>query len=394
MSKKRPEPEVLRQIRQVLTADEENPDWPRDLVWARQALGGQVSPPPADMDPEVVHALVQELVSRRATETITALAKSADRRISKAARTALHRLRTQKVDVRVPVAGADQPAGTGQQLSWSPICLATVYDPRWERDVGLVQEAPAGITLVEARISARFGLVDVLVVPSLTRKRYRDIVKRLAPVSTEISRQEARWLVEDAVQRNRRAGRAVPEGYARASQIIGPAPGGQHPALSLAPSGADPEELLALYELPELARWLPDQEFLYKMMLQLQEVSVSRLMIDDQQRKTQLSNVLDRSLEEYFTDDTCAASRQLLLDTAHLLWRQGREPEAGLARAAAELFELPRERTLVAPFVRHFLERLARLADQQQPDGEPADERDEAEQRSEGGLILPGGIER
>jgi hypothetical protein len=129
-------------------------------------------------------------------------------------------------------------------------------------------------------------------------------------------------------------------------------------------------------------------------MLQLQEVSVSQLMIDDQQRQAQLVGVLDRALEEYFTDDNRDAAGQLLMDTAHLLACQRREQDAGLTRAAADVFQLPTERLLVHPFARRFLERLIQMASPQQPAEGPAEEPQEEERRTEGGLILPTGIDR
>lgn len=389
MSKNRSAPHYVTQIRQVLTADTDGADWPEDLLWARGVLGGAAEPPPESIDKEVLITLMDELLRRGDTKALTDLAKVKHKRVSKAARTALHRLRTQKVKVEVPTQGERAPSGTGQSHSRKLRSLATIYDPRGEREVALVEEEHTGITMVQARLSASQGLVDIRVLPSLTRKKYRQMVKRLDSmgVLALISREQARWYIEDGVRRGREAGRALPGGYARACQVLGPTPSGDHPALDLQPGEADPGDLLALYQLQQLSGWLPDRDFLNSFLLKLQEIYTSKVIIDDNQRRAQLDNAIDQALESYFTAQNTLAARQILLDTVHMLRCQEQHGPARAMRAAADLFQLPRERLLVHPFIRMFLERMLQVERAPQHSESP---QDLAEERQEGGVILTG----
>ncbi len=391
MSKKRPPPKFVAQMRQALTATDRE-DWPADLAWARGVLGGQVSEPPADLEPEVIIALLDELVEREAYAAVADLTALESKTVRKPARAAVHKLRTSGVDVKPTPAAGRASAGTGRSLSLSLESFVTTYDPAWEREIGLVDDA-GGLNLVLAHTSASLGLLDVHLLPSLGRKQYREVVKKLRSATTMvmIDHREARWFLDDAVRRCKEAGRGLPRGFARVSQELGPAPGGDHPSLALEPADAGHHELISLYEEPELRGWFPERQFLSRMELKLGEVFTSKLMIDENQRRTQVNSALDNLLAEYFDDAHRAGARQLMLDSAHVATAGQRGEVAGLLRAAADLFTQDSDRLVANPFVRHFLERLVQQA-MEQPmmgGGEEPPEEDDGGERSEGGLIIP-----
>ena len=390
MSKKRPPPEFIAQMRQALTATDRT-DWPADLSWARGVLAGQVSEPPADLEPEVIVALLEELLEREAHHLIADLTGLRSKIVRKPARAAVHRLRTRGMDLKPTPSTGMASSGTGKPLTHTPQSFVTTYDLAWEREMGLVDESPGGIDLVLAHCSADRGLLDVHLLNSMGRKQYREVVKKLKSATTMVmvEHSEARWFLEDAVRRCKEAGRGLPRGFARVSQELGPAPGGEHPALELAQAGD--QDLMPLYHQPELRQWFPEQQFLQRMELKLGEVFTSKLMIDEQQRQNQITGVLDRLLEEYFTSERCAGARQLMLDSAHVASRLDRGEVASLLRAAADVFQLPQDQLVGHPFVRQFLERLINAMDPMMTANEGGEEPDpgDDEERSEGGIIIP-----
>ena len=386
MSKKRPPPQFIAQMRQALTATDRI-EWPAELAWARGVLEGALGEPPADLEPEVIIALLEELLEREAHATIADLAGLESKTVRKPARAAVHRLRTRGVDVE-PTPATRSSAGTGKPLTQSLQSFVTTYDLAWEREIGLVDES-GGLNLVLAHCSAAHGMLEVHLLNNMGRSQYRDVVKRIRSATTMvlIDHQEARWFLEDAVRRCKEAGRGLPRGFARVSQELGPAPGGEHPSLALE-ARAGNQELLSLYDEPELRQWFPERQFLQRMEFKLGEVYTSKLMIDEQQRLNQITTVLDNLLEEYFDTDRCLGARQLMLDSAHVATHLNRDEVAGRLRAVADLFQQPAERLVSHPFVRQFLERLINaLGPMEGPGGGEDPEPDE--ERSEGGIIIP-----
>jgi len=359
------------------------------------------------MDQEVLVGLVDELVARNDNDRLAALAQVKHKAAAKAARTALHQLRSRKVKVEVPGAGPRQ-RGSGAETGRSnlPSSMATLYEPDWRRHVFMIDDAVGGsVNVYWGRISARVGLADLELLKSMTRKELRALLSRFREVVelVQVPRAEAYWLIADAADRCRATGHTLPSGYAAMTTMAGGAPGGGHPAEGKAPHPeADHEQLTALYEGEELRSWVPDQAFMQRMVMRLQEVSTSRLVLDEGQRRSRIMAVVDSAIEELFDEQGLAAGRRVMLDTAHLLFCKGDEERGSLFRAAADVFSLSPERAVVHPLVRGFLERLLNMdallasmdeapapeAGEEPPEAAPAGAQENV---SEGGIILPGG---
>ena len=404
MSTKRKKGQFIEEFRRVLNSEEEGANWPPDLTWARAFLAGEQAAPPKSMDQEVVTALIEELLHRQDNDRLTALAAAPDKKVAKAARTALHRLRSRKVDVKLPAAAPRQRgSGVDQGRSSLPDSMATFYEPDWRRHVFLLDpEVGGAINVFWARVSAQHGMTDLELLRSMTRKELRAMMGRFkeAVELVPIQRNEAHWLISAAADKCRQTGHTLPSGHATMTTMVGGTPSGGHPAEELEPlPGAGYEQMLELYEGEELRSWVPDQNLMQRLGMHLQEVMTSRLVLDQQQRRSRLTNIVDDTLSEIFDEAGCAAGRQVMLDTAHLLMSKEKQERAGLFRAAAEVFLLPPHRAVVHPFVRQYLERLLRmdalLAGPVAPTdsaGAVAEEpEDDNEQRSSGGIILPGG---
>ncbi len=406
MSKKRKSGQFIEEFRRILNSEEENAGWPDELLWARAFLAGDDAPPPESMDQEVVSALIAELLDRQDNDRLSALASSPHKKVAKAARTALHRLRSRKVEVKAPKAAPRQRgSGVAHGSSNRPESMATFYEPDWRRHVFLLDPDVRGsVNVFWARVSARAGLTDLELLRSLTRKELREMTGRFkdAVQLVPVPRDEAHWLIAAAADQCRKTGHTLPGGHATMTTMVGATPSGDHPAMATEPP-ADPDrdDLLALYEAEELRSWVPDQMLMQRMVMRLQEVSTSQIVLDEQQRRARITDIVDGTLAEIFDEPGLAAGRQVMLDTAHLVSSQGNAQRAGLFRAAADLFLLPPERAVVNPFVRQYLERLLRMdvllaGANPGPEAEAPPEEvggSPEEKRSPGGLILPGGKE-
>ena len=362
---------------------------PYDLRWAYRILCDEDIPPPEIVRAEVVSALAEELVVRKAAETLSRLAKLSHRVVAKAARTGLHRLRSQKIGIEIPATIVSGPSGTGLIAAAQGLQgLLSMYDSHGQRVVGLTQPATKGIIVHQACISAEFGLLEFESWTS-SRRQYKQLIEKLrGHLAIEfVDLQLAHWFLEDGAKRCQEAKRALPKGYVRASQSLGPPPSGQHPALAIPPVSANHEDLLGLFQLRELARWLPDQEFMQRLILRLQEVATSRVVLDERQRADQLKTSIERAVPEYYTPSRCVTCRRILLDTAHLLAVGNRTSDASLARAAADLFALPLEQLIAHPFAQKFIDRILKPKESAPKE---EDKKEIEETQLAGGLILPG----
>lgn len=414
MSKKAKESRHIEEIRRLLAQEERGDEWPADLQWAWGALrdssdtppGAPAGEPPDVIEPEVGAALIAELIDRRNTDALTRLARARDKRVSKAARTALHRLRSLKVEVEVP-RGDDRPAqsGTGQVQVQAAVSLASVYMGEWERELLLVEEAAGGgHVVIWAHVSAHHGLASLeRLGASVPRRELRDMHRRLSDATLvyELPFSHVRWLLDDAIKLAKASGRSLPRGYTKAMTGIGPSPGGPHPAMAAPVADASVAELLALYDMEELRSWSLSREAMHRVVMRLNEVVTSRLMVDDQQRVAQIRATLDREAVRMVTPEWCAAARRVLLDTAHLALMAGNIEGAARLRAAANLMDEPPERLKGHPFVARFVarnfklpEQMLRAADGRGDEPDAAAETDQGEAVGEavspGGLIIPG----
>jgi len=305
-----------------------------------------------------VAALVEELAERLQSDGLTRLAGSANKLVSKAARKGLHRLRSHKVAVEVPVPQEAPRTGTGlleeAELAGSSACTMAAGSACFGSP-----HRRAGASCSTRRASP----------PRTASSISRPTAARAAATSSSPSASASTCSRPSAPRPgalvHRGGGPALApalarraRGHASASQLLGAAPRIEHPALAIEPAEVEPAKLLALFEERALSGWLPERSFLQRLDLKLQEVATSRIIVDERQRAAAVSAALELAVVEYHTPERISASRRLLLDTAHLMSLV--KGPAALARAAADLFLLPPEKLCAHPLARAFLERLVR----------------------------------
>lgn len=309
---------------------------------ARAFLDGDVALLPAALDEAAGEALLAWLVERGDAERLARLGDGADRALAKRARKALHVLRTRGVAAPKPEKREFRPHGPfapAEELS-----LASMIDGRGERIVWLVRAADPGLDIFEAQLSDTRGILG-FTTANAPRKEWRAHAARVVAdermAVARVSERHARQLIEEGYRSTLAAGRVPPDEFARARLGMGHhEPEQRHPALDLAPPLPLAEaraRLAALHALPELRTWIPPEEALPALDLEVGNIVTSKLIVDPLQRKEQLA----AAVEKVAAATLASGYRQLLAarlyETALLLAARGQPDEARLATTAAAL---------------------------------------------------------
>src|SRR5581483_3891114 len=156
-----------------------------------------------------------------------------------------------------------------------------------------------------------------------------------------VSERHARALIEVGYQRTLAAGRVPPEEFARARLGMGHfEPEERPPALEVAPPYpvADVRgRLAALHEIHEIGTWIPPEESLPALDLEVGNIATSKLVVGAAGRQEQLAAAVERIATTALVPAYRALLGERLYETALLLAARGRLDEARLASTAAAL---------------------------------------------------------
>ncbi|MCA1663806.1 MAG: hypothetical protein LC659_05985, partial [Myxococcales bacterium] len=293
-----------------------------------------------------------------------------DKALAKRARKALHVLRTRGVAAPKPDKREFRPHGPfapAEELS-----LASMIDGRGERIVWLVRSADKGLDVFEAQLSDTRGILG-FTTANAPRKEWRAHAARVVAdermAVARVSERHARQLIEEGYRRTTAAGRVPPEEFARARLGMGHYEAEErHPALDVAPPHDAAEvrgRLAALHALAELRTWIPPEESLPALDLEVGNILTSKLIVDPLQRKEQLAAAVEKVAAAALTP----AYRQLLgarlYETALLLAARGKLDEARLTTTAAALTLDERVAAADNPFVVRLFDKVVKAPDAQ-----------------------------
>lgn len=309
---------------------------------ARAFADGDVELLPSALTPESGEALVALLVERGDAARLQRLGESPDKALAKRARKAVHLLRTRGVEA--PKAAPREFRVHGPYAPSEELSLASMIDGRGERIVWLVRAVEDGFDIFEAQLSDTRGILGFTAAHA-PRKQWRQHAARVTAdarlATARISERHARQLVEEGYQRTLAAGRVPPEEFARARLGMGHyEPEERHPALELAPPLPRDEarlRLASLHALPELRTWIPPEEALPALDLEVGNIVTSKLVVDPAQRREQLAAAIAKVANEALTPGYRKLVAERLRETAYLLLQRGQLDEARLCTTAAEL---------------------------------------------------------
>ena len=302
-------------------------------------------------------AAVAEALAKADTAALQALSQSPDRELKKAAKRALHLLRAKGVDVPEPAREAAPTPKLAPEEQPEPLRL-TSFDGAGERAIFLPFKAPTGFTLHVAIVSDEGVLLD-LRAHALSRKQLKAYFAGL-PAETraelrEVTPARVARLLGPALAAS--GGPLRPSAKALLAQLPDPEP---------APAPSAPTEAGRLAESAELfkqalfARSLPEREAILALSQKLEEVAVSPLYVDEQQRLAQLQRTVEGAVTAYFTPERREGFAARATDAAEVFELRGEDEAAARAAALAQAFASDRD-VLTIPFARAFFERILNL---------------------------------
>ena len=332
---------------------------------ARAFLDADVALLPAALDDAAGEALVALLVERGDAARLQRLGDGADKALAKRARKALHVLRTRGVAAPKPEKREFRPHGPfapAEELS-----LASMIDGRGERIVWLVRTADKGLDVFEAQLSDTRGILG-FTTANAPRKDWRAHASRVVAdqrmAVARVSERHARQLIEEGYRRTIAAGRVPPEEFARARLGMGHyEPEARHPALDAAPPYDVAEaraRLATLHALPELRTWIPPDDSLPALDLEVGNILTSKLIVDPLQRKEQLAAAVEKVATAALTPEYRQLLGARLYETALLLAARGKLDEARLTTTAAALTLDERVAAADNPFVIRLFDKVVK----------------------------------
>jgi hypothetical protein len=151
--------------------------------------------------------------------------------------------------------------------------------------------------------------------------------------------------------------------------------------IDLGPDGELPHAMAgaALFDDPLFSAWIPEEDALRAAALKVEEIQVSQLYIDEQQKREAFDRALAEAAQAYFTPERRERYSRRLFEMAHVLHSDGRPDAARTSAAVARALALPEG--AANPFCKalfgHALSALMRprppAAEQQQPAATPAE---------------------
>ena len=322
-------------------------------------------------------ALVEILRARGDAARLNRLGEATDKALAKLARKALHVLRTKGVAAPAPIKHEFRPVGP--HAPTEDLSLASIIDGRGERVVWLVRAADNGFDVFEAQLSESRGILG-FTIANAPRKEWRQHAARVIADGRlrvgRISERHARVLVEAGYRQTLAANRTVPESFARARLSLGHyEPETRHPAIDLAPPLPIEEardRLAALHNLPELRMWIPPEESLAEIDLQIGKIVTSKLILDPKQRLQQMHEAVQGVADERMTVEWRMRYADRLYESALLLVGEGQLDAARLCTTAAALTLDASVPAAANPFVARLFEKIVRAPEStQQPEPPP-----------------------
>ncbi len=150
-------------------------------------------------------------------------------------------------------------------------------------------------------------------------------------------------LMEEAAEKNRQIGKALPKEFLEVHPLLGPPP-----SLPLKPViyrhvneeeiKAHPEFLdraPALFGNPLFSDWVLEEEETRKYTTLVQDASASPLVLSPYQKESRTMDIYVQALQELFPPERRQRYRRRLEETAYVLWQKGQEGEARVSVAAA-----------------------------------------------------------
>jgi hypothetical protein len=283
----------------------------------------------------------------------------------KALRRAQHRLRSRGVELAAPAPEA-RVAVLPKLADELAAALVSAPDPSGAQLAVIVEPSPSGgARLFQAALDLERGVLEFHVLNatrSQARRLLRDLEGNPRLGAVRVPREALAVLLARAAAAQP-ADRALPPAFEEwRSRVARPGAGDRSPGeLVREALGAEPD-LGAAREVAQrvadgaLGPWPPPLDTLRELAEKVRQTGESPLLVNDQQRRAQVENVVGDALEARFAGAAGEPAAGRLEEAAHVAWRRGDEAEARRLLAAAALFRerSPRDN----PVARALVERV------------------------------------
>jgi hypothetical protein len=337
-------PEAQDRLRELLEASPESDTLSQFGTIAAETPGGPL-------------ALIEALGRSRdeaAGRVLSAVATAAPgREQRKAARRALHRLRSTGVAVTIPAPLPSTPVVTSSAETLRPIqTLVSASDGVGSRLLWLLLERPHGrLTMFNLAINDVVGLKDVLI-EETTRRRFERRIEewneRTEHGAIEVPVEYGLALLSEALALNAESQFPLPRDFVIRRSLLGELPPPPtdaliHQHVSRGQTFLMPnllEESAGLLEgEPELMGWVFSYAEVEQYAREYRQAAESVLVLTSEPREVRLERIVGTAIDTLFTPTMRRAYRRRLEEIAYIFWQTGRERSARQAVAAA--FAIP-----------------------------------------------------
>jgi hypothetical protein len=298
-------------------------------------------------------ALIEALGGSRdeaAGQVLAAVAGAApDREQRKAARRALHRLRSTGLAVTVPIpAEPAQPASAPFEAAPPTRALVTPADGIGSRLLFLLIERPlGGMTTFSLAINDVVGLKGIMI-EETTRRRFERRIREWHDtnerVTVEVPVEYGLSLLSEALALNAESNFPLPREFVIRRSLLGELPPPPTAALIhqhisrgqtfLMPNLLDESGRLFGGE-PELLGWVFNYDEVKQYAQEYRVTEESRLLLSSEPREARQQRIVGTAIDALMTPEMRRAFRRRLEETAYIFWQTGRERSARQAVAAA-----------------------------------------------------------
>ncbi|NMB76187.1 MAG: hypothetical protein GYA21_13780 [Myxococcales bacterium] len=268
-----------------------------------------------------------------------------DAAVQKAARRALHRLRSAGMDLPDPAAPRPSVlARAGAPAEKVLPCHVSEPSSQGVESLLLSRYVHGGVATAQAFLDDESGLVE-FDGGVVGRNRHREILRSVQAEGEarwlEISYEEARQRLTEGARQAREKGRPLPEKYLELSAHfpeVAPVevPRGRELFQRDELSGVPLSDTASLLDREEFAHWGPPRRFVEVMIQKLDEIRQSQVIISDEQRLEQVRRLLESAPQRLLEEpEERRRFQERLFRMAAFLERRGAKEAARLAAAAA-----------------------------------------------------------
>ncbi len=321
--------------------------------------------------PSIVESIAQIALPESVEVLQALLTERPEKGLQKIIKKALHRLRSQGLEVK-DQSQRSQPVVIGTTHLHLEKCLASHVDPEGNRVLWMIRTKPfGGYNIAYLVINYGSGIQTAFALQASKRELPQLLEQAQEKVRLiEIDPAYCQYQVAMAHQMNLETRTPVPEQFFALQDIVGETSEAFDKALIYSVlSTAELEEARAstnhskdLLDLPELAGWTLPMSIVQKYADMIREIEDSQIVVSSSLKDERIGQIYAQASEEVLGEEARRIMRLRLEETAYYLLHTERQREALWAVAVAESLQVSPPSGQSHPFIQALLQRSLELA--------------------------------